>query len=148
VKNSRGMICQPPALSVTVARMKRIATVSLLFVLACGVLAAGPDEDYLAIYNQIQQAEALEQSHQYHDAADRYQQALEALLNLRKEHPTANVAAVSYRLEYLADKLKEKEIAPFVSTNAAVAVTMEVDTGVDAPTSSILIFAPLAPALQ
>jgi hypothetical protein len=34
------------------------------------------------------------------------------------------------------------------NTTAALAVTMEVDTGVDAPTSSILIFAPLAPALQ
>ena len=34
------------------------------------------------------------------------------------------------------------------NATAAVAVTMEVDTGVDAPTGSILIFAPLAPALQ
>jgi anti-sigma-K factor RskA len=34
------------------------------------------------------------------------------------------------------------------NTTAAVAVTMEVDTGVDAPTGSILIVAPLAPALQ
>jgi hypothetical protein len=34
------------------------------------------------------------------------------------------------------------------NVNAAVAVTMEVDSGVDAPTGSILIVAPLAPALQ
>jgi Anti-sigma-K factor rskA len=34
------------------------------------------------------------------------------------------------------------------NANAAIAVTMEVDTGVDAPTGSILIVAPLAPALQ
>lgn len=34
------------------------------------------------------------------------------------------------------------------NTTAAVAVTMEVDTGVDAPTGWILFFAPLAPALQ
>jgi len=34
------------------------------------------------------------------------------------------------------------------NTTAAVAVTMEVEAGVDAPTSTILIFAPLAPALQ
>ncbi|HUB80053.1 MAG TPA: anti-sigma factor [Bryobacteraceae bacterium] len=34
------------------------------------------------------------------------------------------------------------------NTTAAIAVTMEVDAGVDAPTSPILIFAPLAPALQ
>jgi hypothetical protein len=34
------------------------------------------------------------------------------------------------------------------NTNAAVAVTMEVEAGVDAPTGSILIVAPLAPALQ
>ena len=34
------------------------------------------------------------------------------------------------------------------NTNAAIAVTMEVEAGVDAPTGSILIVAPLAPALQ
>lgn len=34
------------------------------------------------------------------------------------------------------------------NTTAAVAVTMEVEAGVDAPTGSILIVAPLAPALQ
>lgn len=34
------------------------------------------------------------------------------------------------------------------NTTAAIAVTMEVEAGVDAPTSAILIFAPLAPALQ
>ena len=35
-----------------------------------------------------------------------------------------------------------------MKTTGAIAVTMEVDTGVDAPTSPILIVAPLAPALQ
>ena len=35
-----------------------------------------------------------------------------------------------------------------VATIGAVAVTMEVDTGVDAPTSQPMIVAPLAPALQ
>jgi anti-sigma-K factor RskA len=34
------------------------------------------------------------------------------------------------------------------NTTAAIAVTMEVEAGVDAPTGSILIVAPLAPALQ
>jgi hypothetical protein len=34
------------------------------------------------------------------------------------------------------------------NTNGAVAVTMENEAGVDAPTSAILIFAPLAPAIQ
>jgi len=34
------------------------------------------------------------------------------------------------------------------NTNGAIAVTMENEAGVDAPTSAILIFAPLAPALQ
>jgi len=34
------------------------------------------------------------------------------------------------------------------NTTAAFAVTMEVESGVDAPTSSILIFAPVAPAPQ
>jgi tetratricopeptide (TPR) repeat protein len=106
--------------------MKRIATATLLLVLAGGVLIAGPDEDYLAIYNQIQQGEALEQARQFPAAAARYQQALEGLMKLHKEHPSSNAAAVNYRLGYLQEKLKQKEIAPSVvaSTNLPPAVTL------------------------
>jgi tetratricopeptide (TPR) repeat protein len=119
--------------------MKRIATVTLLLVLAGGVLAAGPDEDYVAIYNQIQQADTLDQAHQWPAAAARYQQAYEALRTFSAEHPSANVAAVKYRLEYLAEKLQEKELAPYVSLTNAVAVPAKPATPVTPQQQSAML---------
>ena len=88
--------------------MKRIATASLILFLAGGVLLAGPDEDYLTIYDHIQKADALEQGHQFQAAAAGYLQAVQDLQKFQKEHPTSNAAAVSYRLDYLMNnKLKE-----------------------------------------
>ena len=106
--------------------MKRIATATLLLVLAGGALAAGPDEDYLAIFNLIQQGEALEQAHQFPAAAARYEQALESLDALHKAHPASNAAAVNYRLEYLQEKLQEPALKPFAghSTNVVAAAAV------------------------
>jgi tetratricopeptide (TPR) repeat protein len=98
--------------------MRWIATVTLSLALAGGVLAAGPDEDYLVIYNQIQQAEALQQSGQLPAAAAGYLQARDAMQKYRADHPASNVAAVNYRLDYLAGKLKE--LAAFLGATNAV----------------------------
>ena len=55
--------------------MRWIATLALLFVMASSALAAGSDEQYLDIYNEILQADALQQSGQSSAAALRYLQA-------------------------------------------------------------------------
>jgi tetratricopeptide (TPR) repeat protein len=100
--------------------MKRIATMSLFLVLAGGVLLAGPDEDYLKIYDQIHKADALDQAHQFPAAATGYLQALQALQKLKAEHPSADAAAVGFRIEYLAAKLKEPDLLPFVSSTNVI----------------------------
>jgi len=87
--------------------MRWISTVTLVFALAGGVLAAGPDEDYYAIYIQIQQADVLLKGGQTPLAVTRYSQANDALQKYHTEHPGANLAAVNYRFAYLADKLNE-----------------------------------------
>ena len=100
--------------------MRWIATVTLLYALTGGVLVAGPDEDYLAIYNQIQQADDFQKAGQTKAAAAQYLQAFDALQKLRAADPAFNRAAVAYRIDYLGDKLKE--LAAFLpSTNAAPA---------------------------
>jgi tetratricopeptide (TPR) repeat protein len=100
--------------------MRWIATVTLLYALTGGVLLAGPDEDYLAIYNRIQQADDLLKGGQSKAAAVQYLQAFDALQKLRADEPAFNRAAVAYRLDYLGDKLKE--LAAFLpSTNAVPA---------------------------
>jgi tetratricopeptide (TPR) repeat protein len=104
--------------------MKRIATVSLFLVLAGGVLLAGPDEEYLKIYDQIHKADSFDQAHQFQSAAAGYLQALQALQKLKTEHPNADAAAVSFRLAYLADKLREPDLLPFVSSTNLIPATV------------------------
>src|ERR1039458_5213283 len=98
--------------------MRWIATLTFFLALSGAALAAGPDDDYLAIYGQIQQADALQKSGQLPAAATQYLQARAALVKLHADHPDANPAAVSYRLDYLADKLKE--LAAYLPTTNAV----------------------------
>ena len=100
--------------------MRRIATLACWLALAGAVLAGGPDDDYIAIYSQIQQADTLQKGGQLREAAAAYLHAREALEKLHADFPASNTAAVAYRLDYLADKLKE--LAPYLpSGNAAPA---------------------------
>ena len=115
--------------------MRFIPTATLLLALAGGVLAASPDEEYLAIYTKIQDADALQKSGQSSVAAARYKEAQDALLKYHMNHPAANVAAVNYRLDYLGDKLKELA-ASLPSTNAIPAA------------ASAQPFSPLTPQQQ
>ncbi|MGA2557613.1 MAG: tetratricopeptide repeat protein, partial [Verrucomicrobiota bacterium] len=100
--------------------MRRIATLACWLALAGAVLAGGPDDDYIAIYSQIQQAEALQKGGQMREAAAAYLHARDALEKLHADFPASNTAAVAYRLDYLAEKLKE--LASYLpSGNAASA---------------------------
>ena len=100
--------------------MRRIATLACWLALAGAVLAGGPDDDYIAIYSQIQQADTLQKGGQLREAAAAYLHARDALEKLHADFPASNTAAVAYRLDYLADKLKE--LAPYLpSGNAAPA---------------------------
>jgi len=87
--------------------MRRIATLTFLLALAGAVLAGGPDDDFLVIYSQIQKADALQKGGQLPAAAVEYLHARDALQKLHADYPASNPAAVNYRLDYLADKLKE-----------------------------------------
>jgi cytochrome c-type biogenesis protein CcmH/NrfG len=98
--------------------MRWIPTLTLLLALAGGVFAAGPDDDYLAIYSQIQQADGLQRNGQSTAALTLYLKARDALQKYHTDYPFANAAAVNFRLDYLADRLKELGGAAS-STNAS-----------------------------
>ena len=51
-------------------------------------------------------------------AASEYLKALDALQKLHADYPASNPAAVSYRLDYLADKIKE--LSAYLPTTNAV----------------------------
>lgn len=99
--------------------MRWIATLTILLALAGGALAAGPDDDYLNIYNQILQADALQERGQQPAAAAKYFQARAALQKFHDTHPGSDPEAVTFRLQYLTDKLKE--LAAFLPAAGAEA---------------------------
>ena len=100
--------------------MRLIAILALLLVFTGSALAAGSDEQYLDIYNEILQADSLQHNGHSDAAALRYLQAQTDLQKLQSDHPTWNPDIVKYRLDYLADKLQA--LAKYLpATNAAPA---------------------------
>src|SRR5277367_5006482 len=97
--------------------MRWIAILACSLVLTGSALAAGSDEQYLDIYNEILQADSLQQNGHSDSAALRYLQAQADLQKLQTEHPSWNPDIVSFRLDYLSDKLQA--LAKFLpATNA------------------------------
>lgn len=87
--------------------MRWTAILALILALAGSARAAGSDEQYLDIYNEILQADSLQQNGHPDAAALRYLQAQSDLQKLQTDHPTWNPDIVKYRLDYLTGKLSE-----------------------------------------
>jgi Flp pilus assembly protein TadD len=64
-----------------------------------------PQDVYLQIYLQIQEAERLENSGQKLTAKNRYQASLERLTELQKSSPQWEPTIVKYRMKYCQDKI-------------------------------------------
>src|SRR5437588_6617939 len=78
--------------------------------------AEGPDDQFVRIYNWIQQADALAESGRNDQAGQKYLQAQAELKTLQAAHPDWNASVVGFRLKYVAEKLatltqKEKQPA-------------------------------------
>lgn len=70
------------------------------------VSAQSPEEQYVRIYNLIQQADALRTSGQSDQALPKYLEANRALTQIQKIYPEWQVNVVNYRLRYLAEKIE------------------------------------------
>lgn len=83
--------------------------VTLLASLCLGCLLAGaaegPDDRFVRAYAQIQQGDSLLENSQMADAKERYQAAEGILLDLQKEFPNWNEKVVSFRLNYVRQKM-------------------------------------------
>jgi len=86
--------------------MKWIAIGALFLSLTSFVHAAGSDEQYLGVYNEILEADSLADRGRSEAAATHYLQAQTDLLKLQADHPTWNPDIVKFRLDYLTDKLQ------------------------------------------
>jgi len=85
--------------------MKRFSIVLALLLALSGARAEGPDDHYLRIFNLIREADKRNSGGQSSEALPKYLEARTALEQFRKGHPDWNVAAVSFRLNYVADKI-------------------------------------------
>ena len=82
-----------------------------LLVLGClagsPVLAQTANEQYVRIYDVIQEADALYQRGLLEEALPKYTDALTALQHFRKGYPAWNPDVIKFRLDYLAEKTAE-----------------------------------------
>lgn len=84
-----------------------------LFVVLCslglGVMTAAaqsPEEQYVRIYNLIQQADALRSSGQPEQALPKYLEANTALTQIQRIYPEWQANVVKFRLRYLEEKIE------------------------------------------
>jgi len=77
------------------------------FVATAPVRADDPDDQYLRIFNVIEKADALNSKGDSTQALAKYREAQTALENFQKTQPAWNGQVVSFRLEYLAQKIAE-----------------------------------------
>src|SRR2546425_2948984 len=79
-----------------------------LLALFCGSAfsrAEGPDDEYVRIYNLIQQADALAESGRSELARQKYSEAHTELDRVQKAYPGRNEQVVQFRLNYVMEKL-------------------------------------------
>ncbi len=105
--------------------MRWIASLALLLVLTGFARAAGPDDQYLTVYNKVVEADTLQQSGQPRAAVLLYLEAQTRLQKFKSDFPDWNQDVVAFRLQYLADKLQTlgKSLSPASPSAAAPAST-------------------------
>jgi len=119
--------------------MRWIAILALSLALTNFSRAAGPDDDYLDIYNQVIQADNLQKSGHSSQAAAKYLEAQSALRKLKEEHPTWKSEIVDFRLDYVAEQLQALgKIAPASPAPAAVPVPSAPPPAAAAPAKSAI----------
>ena len=107
-----------------VHRNRKSFSASLLLALLLGLCPAradGPDDEYLQIYNLIQQADASNANGKAAPAKAKYQEAQTALRNFQKAYPDWNVKLVRYRLNDLAQKAAALSAKPPAAAGGATA---------------------------
>ena len=85
--------------------MKRISIILALLAVLSGARAEGPDDQYILIYNLIQEADSLGNANQPGRALTKYLEAQTSLQRLQKGYADWNPKVVNFRMNYLATKV-------------------------------------------
>src|SRR2546421_3290090 len=99
--------CQAVCRSITIQVMKRLFWLVMLACLA-GLAQAHAqtlDDQYVRIYNLIQQGDLLEDNAQLSPALGKFLEAQTALQKFQKVNPDWNPKVLTFRLNYLAGKI-------------------------------------------
>jgi tetratricopeptide (TPR) repeat protein len=75
-----------------------------LFAFSFGLRAAGPDDEYVQLFNLIQEADSLRAA-QPEQALIKYRAAQTALVKFQQANPNWSPSVVNFRLEYLASTI-------------------------------------------
>src|ERR1051325_651674 len=74
---------------------------------ACTARADAIDDQYVRIYNLIQEGDSLSGGGQSTEAITRYKQAQQELLRFQRMFPAWNTKVVAFRLNYLSTRVPE-----------------------------------------
>jgi Flp pilus assembly protein TadD len=85
--------------------MKRFSVIVALLLAWSGARAEGPDDQYVRIYNLIQEADKLNSGGQPSEALPKYLEAQTGLQRFQKGYPDWNVKVINFRLNYVATKI-------------------------------------------
>src|SRR5664279_1409918 len=102
--------------------MKWFSVIVALLLVLPGARAEGPDDQYIRIYNLIQEADQLNSSDQPGEALPKYLEAQTGLQRFQKGYPDWNSKVISFRLNYVTGKIADSSArgpAPAVSAPAS-----------------------------
>ena len=85
--------------------MKWFSVFAALLLTLSGAQAEGPDDQYILIYNLIQEADKLDGAGQITEALPKYREAETDLLRFQKGYPDWNAKVIRFRLSYVAEKI-------------------------------------------
>jgi hypothetical protein len=90
--------------------------------------AEGPDEEYLQIRGLIQQADDLSKGGKAAPATAKYQEAKAALTTFKQNYPDWNVKLVSFRLNYVVQKVAALSEPPSAAPGGEIAAATQPST--------------------
>jgi tetratricopeptide (TPR) repeat protein len=99
------------------------------------VHAIGPDEDYISIYQMIEDGDQLLSLNQTATARAKFQAAQAALKKFKAAYPTWNEKTVEFRQQYVAEKLSK--LAPAAAPTAPAAPTPTTKPAVTDPAAEL-----------
>ena len=87
--------------------MRRVSVILALLAALMVAKGQGPDDQYILIYNLIQEADALNRAEQPSRALSKYLEAQAGLQKLQKVYPDWNAKVVNFRMNYLGSMIGE-----------------------------------------